>query len=277
MLSIIDVSLSNECNYRCSYCIANAYRRIKERGSPDNPLATVKSGSQIHPDVLINWIKGHFDPKDTIVSFVGGEPLLYPALKYLVMSLAGFRKVIVSNMEIFPIWHKEIMPRLFEHKVWLKMSFHPSMTSWEDFSRRIEGVPKNRGLVNYVLTPQDLIAGIWEEYAENVKNSGYKWNINPFKGMHDGEFWDKSRKEYKGKIKWEVESRPFRIFGVEPNGNAMQCYRHKLGNIYSGGDICLKPDIPKCVFECLDKEKEISSCDCYSAIIKLLGGEDGSD
>jgi MoaA/NifB/PqqE/SkfB family radical SAM enzyme len=271
MLNIIDVSPTNECNYSCSYCIAGAYKSITESACK-NPMSTVKSGSQLHPDVLIGWVRSHFSPEDTIVSFAGGEPLLYPGLKHCLMSMAEYRKVVVTNAMLLPCFLEKIFPRMFEYNVRVKASFHPSMTRWEDFRKRLSLIPPTHGLVNLVLYPQFLLTGIHEEYIANIRESGYAWNVNAFKGKWEGEEWSKDREEVKGIITWDTPHKPFRLLTIEPNGNIYQCYKHKLGNIYSGEDIDIRPDPPKCVEALSSDGVEHSVCDCMNAIVKLHGG-----
>jgi len=269
MLTIIDISPSGQCNYACPYCIAHAYKGAKMPGI-NNDLCTVKGGHMIHPAVAADWIKKHFDPKETLVSIAGGEPTIYTGFIELVKSLVEYKKTVVSNGCITTKFIKKYFPAIWDYKVRFKLSWHPTMRSFEQFMEDIKDLPRDKVLINLVAWPYFVNTGDMDKYFNQLINSGYKYNVNAFKGTYEGNEYSKEWEPGKKFYTWETEWQPFQLFAINPDGGVFHCYKKYLGNIYSDDNIDTVMPSPKCVIPqgCADNI-ELSSCDCFNSIMKL--------
>lgn len=107
------IYLTNNCNLNCSMCFVDK----------NNPISLDKSD--------LDWIKNTFDARKTI--FMGGEPLMYPDLKY---ALELFKNpTIATNGTLIPTTTKknkkknnDIVSLLKKHKVMVQLSIEGGKT-----------------------------------------------------------------------------------------------------------------------------------------------------
>lgn len=268
---ILDIGLHNACNYSCDYCIAKSYKC----DNCGHFLNNVIPSHSINPAILEDWIKSNFAADSVILNFGGGEPLLYPALRYLLQDLILYKKVITTNakhikefLQIYPQAAKDC--RLF----W-KLSWHPTMAKFEDFIKQIEPLPKARAIINYVVHPARIAhkshthANQAMEHIAWVKDSGYAYNLNAFMGVFDGTEYSRLDPIYNDFDIFDTPSEVGKMLFIEPNGDFQACYKTKIGNIYTDKSFPFE----QYTRDFCQKENGITTCDCFQAIKKLLRGQ----
>ncbi len=101
----LEIDIISLCNYRCSYCCNK------------QSIKTFLSKKEL--DVFINLVSRY--SKNVTVSILGGEPLLYPYLKYMVDRLSNLKNVL--KIDIYTNGSKII--KLKSKKLHIIFSYHP--------------------------------------------------------------------------------------------------------------------------------------------------------
>jgi len=264
--AILDIAASNVCNYSCYGCIASSVKAVgipKSMAKSEHPCS-LKPGLSLHPDVLSGFIKARFHPEKTVLQFTGGEPLLLDSIVYLLKEFAAYPKIVVTNGSLFQAFRKHF-PNFDHYSIKWKLSYHPEMRKLGDLMKDVEGMPPEKTLINYYAHPAWIREGMIIDHVKAMADSGIRYHVNPFKGMHDGQWYDKNSEIYKdsGILKWDAEWTDYSLFGIRPDGTVWQCHKRECGDVYEDRLDTLNPDMPKC-------EKDgIVMCDCYCAAYAL--------
>lgn len=155
------------CNYNCPYC-------LWKRFTPDAIVNTV------HP--YTRWIEFFERIPPSAVVITGGEPLLY---KYLGELIEHFpRKHVLSCVVTNLSTHLERLLSIKKNKEFRIMaSFHPSMTTQEDFARKLATLKRNgfsNITVNFVAYPQ-YVKEILQIKRYFERTAGCYFRVDTFK------------------------------------------------------------------------------------------------
>jgi sulfatase maturation enzyme AslB (radical SAM superfamily) len=131
-----------KCNYTCSYCIWNRF----------TPLS-LKDSYRPYTD----WIKVFEALEPSAVTITGGEPLLYKDIVPLIEDFPPKHLIscLVTNLSV----NVDKLTSLKRKDFRIMASFHPSMTTKEEFASKLKELKKSgfSGLtVNFVAHPEHL-------------------------------------------------------------------------------------------------------------------------
>lgn len=121
------------CTGNCDYCIQHL--------SKDEFIAarSAYNRNMLRPDEWLKFFNGVQKWKNQQLGIIGGEPTVYPGFFELINGLEGFSITVTSNLTT-PAFKSipEFVSRLGDlKKVRLNTSFHPEITSVDEFARKI--------------------------------------------------------------------------------------------------------------------------------------------
>ena len=237
------------------------------------------------PMPLLQFIKSHFRPNETVIQLSGGEPLLWDSLPFVMKELinTGYRFGVNTNgyllkqfLRWFPCLHTPDLDSSPNVCKW-RVSWHPMCRSWELFKCDIEPllhIP-NSALVNYVVHPMHIANGFINEHIEALEKftteTGIRHERTPMSGNWNGRAYDKFDPLYEPYLTAPGEAAKASYVSVRANGDIMRCHRIKLGNLYDGTFAGKRFESdPLCVFGPGSKFSGKSACGALSSY-GLLG------
>jgi len=208
------ISLTNSCNYRCSYCITKSYANHAKQCNKSGH-AEIR-GCILDLDALIAYLD-KFVPMGSIITLTGGEPMTAPYFGTLLKMLAPRYKIIVetNGSQLFKI------PEGIDcSNIRLLIAWHPKMITWNKFSANIKSfVEKNIFPIANIKFMQIIVYADGKKTAVNNYPDGFSVIVN------DGAMPD-----------FGVPINEPSIF-VRPNGKVMSCPSSQakyIGDIYEG-------------------------------------------
>jgi len=253
MLTLLDISLHNSCNFHCRYCISNAVHSDGENFGEKCVHQTI--GKSLKPVNLLNFIKNHFLPEDCWIQFTGGEPLIYDSLPFIVDILTQkcYRVIINTNGSLLNTLSKSV--DVWRWNVRWRISWHRDMRDMKSFQKDIEPLftdnSKPKTLVNYIATPWRIKDKSIELDLKDLKDSGLNYEITGYQGKWEGEKYDKHSLLYR---QWltafsqeKTKACEINYLTITTTGDVMRCRKAKVGNIYEG---VLKERYPQEHFIC---------------------------
>ena len=155
-----------KCNYSCSYCLLNRFTpgRLKD------PYLS-----------FTEWIKVFEALGPSAVNITGGEPLLYKDIGPLIENFPSKHLIscLVTNLSV----NIDVLTSLKRKDFRIMASFHPSMTTKEEFADKLRRL-KRSGFanltVNFVAYPKQL-KSIPELKSFFAKETGVYFRIDTFK------------------------------------------------------------------------------------------------
>lgn len=167
--------ITSWCNYSCDYCPVLVFHKRAKNGEKRNHAFDHYTAEQ-----WLEAFRTKFPEDDILLRITGGEPFL---------DRENFRKILLGVLAM-PQWSIQIDtngswdPEYFEEvpkeRLGLNIAFHPHMTSFEAFYKRVNQI-RDRGfqigMLNFVLAPENL-----EEFnrrLEQVERDGFFVNLSP--------------------------------------------------------------------------------------------------
>ncbi len=272
--------ISYVCNYRCSYCIIDAWRKTT--------YLAAEEWKRIWDLIFENYGSTH-------IRFSGGEPFMYPGFFKLLRLIGENHTLNITTNLSFDAdeFIKEVGPVADKAQLVISASFHPEFVRLEEFIEKIcylksKGIYASASLVAWPAFLKNMPA-----IKEEMEKNKIEFLIIPLQGTisdkkYPEAYTDEERKFLEGfsvltsnpaskdmadfKIKQEnlaLKKRLCRMgqnFGmIRPNGDVYRCCTFEktayLGNLIAG------------TFKLLEQPQwcEITPCNCYKAM--LVGEE----
>jgi organic radical activating enzyme len=189
--------VTDKCNFNCNYCIQDhsgtksltplrqirnfhklkMYFRLRKRCSTDSfknfPVERWLSAFTVFPS-----------DRPLSIVLTGGEVFLdHKNFAPLLTGLTRMENVVCIRIDTNGSWHPDSFPNVDWNKVFLNISYHPTMITWENFKKMLElkiasGI--NIGMVNYVLDPDQLDGYV--ELRDELAAMGITLNGNIYAG-----------------------------------------------------------------------------------------------
>lgn len=206
-MKLFEISLTNYCNFKCSYCISDSNRgadkfsapllldengnlKIHPDGMSQLEYDTLKntahdSGDWINLDVLYSFILDNLD--DWVINLTGGEPLYYPNIDKFILKLSKTHKVIVTS-NISLISSKKELLKIDRNNFFLRIGYHPEFRSEKEFIRNMSYIIDHnfKYIINYVLHPSYYVNST--KYSDHIRlliENNYDYEVTPFEGKFD--------------------------------------------------------------------------------------------
>jgi len=229
LTKIADISLLNSCNFSCDYCISKS---IHTRKNNDIGMWDINSPVlDYYP--LLQFIKNNLS--DYIIQISGGEPLTMSGIEYLLNEAVNINQVVVNtNGSLLPLKYNRI-----SDKVFYRISMHPEQRDLDTFKEQLKNIDSNRCMINYMVHPRHIRNGKFFEYKQWLDESKYHYEITPFRGNYNNEFYMLLNDVYKDVITPAVTMEYQEIIVIKPNGLVFPCHGHlddnkSIGDIYTG-------------------------------------------
>lgn len=279
-IKIADISLLNFCNFSCNYCIANS---VKEKpivdengyikildprydGRGNKTLLNAKRNNVPFENESFNkWAashnvhpRGHFLDLNALKNFCithlngwlltlsGGEPLLYPKIEEFLKDITTTHNVVVLTNASLIHGKKELFD-IPKEKIFYRVGFHPEQRTIDSFTHAVDLLKDNdtNYIVNYILHPQHIKDGTYQNYIDILKFNDYPYEITRYEGI-----WEKERYSCHLPMKdWEmdiigdyskyVELIPStapgsQFLAITAGGDVYECHNrvHKMGSVY---------------------------------------------
>lgn len=257
MIKIADISLLNACNFNCDYCKSNA-NHVRQNNK-HNIWDINSPVLDYYP--LLQFIKTHLN--DYIIQLTGGEPLLMPGIEYLVNEIPN-QVIINTNGSLLS---NKI--NRFNKNIFFRISMHPDQRPIDKFKDQLDTIKEHKFLINYVLHPRHLRNGLFFTYREWLHKSGYNYEITPFEGEYDKEYYRLFNTIYDNLITYPETMEDQEIIVIKPNGLVFPCHgvlddKHPIGDIYSNE--FNKAGI--CKLSC-QTPNHLSICPTYDPIVRI--------
>jgi len=279
-IKIADISLLNFCNFSCEYCIADSVKekpivdengyikvldpRYDSRGNK-TPLNAKRNNVPFEDAAFNAWVatqnahpRGHFLDLNALTRFArthldgwlltlsGGEPLLYPKIEEFIKDITTTHKIVLlTNASLLHI--KKELFELPKERIYYRVGFHPEQRTIESFIHSVDLLKENdtNYIVNYILHPQHIKDGTFQEYIDVLKYNGYPYEITRFEGT-----WNNERYSCHLPMKdWEIDiigdykeyasiipsdSPGSQFLAITAGGDVFECHnrRYKMGSVY---------------------------------------------
>jgi organic radical activating enzyme len=257
---IADISLLNSCNFSCDYCKSGSkpVRQNSAFGAYDieSPLLDFAP--------LIRFVRTYLD--GYILQITGGEPLTVAGIEYLINALAETNKIILcTNGALL----KQKIGRI-DNGVFFRVSLHPEQRELSAFSEQLDGIPKDRYMVNYMAHPRHIRTGKVFGYVEYLEDFGCNFEVTPFEGMYLDKLYRLFDPIYEGIRTPPVMMGKQQIAVIQPNGRVFPCHGvldhdKPIGDVYAN-----VLDAEKvCSHRCRMPNDE-SLCPMYDPIHRIL-------
>lgn len=230
---IINWNLLSLCNYKCPYCNAKDWRKV---GS----IVTKNQIQKVFEAISLSDL-------DFELSFLGGEPLLYPYLYYIIENTPRN----VKSFEIVSNGSKEIK-KLYNNLDYT-FSFHPLQSDGEQLLKNIEFISKHQLDaidLKIMLIPNDKIIKKCIDFYNRVKEYniviyftftyGYDWSNYKVPDIikNEEEYFIENNKALttydinKHSLNFKGMNCYMRYFQLETNGNIHIFCQGATDNIY---------------------------------------------
>lgn len=278
-IKIADISITNFCNFSCDYCIAKSingplylnkdgsikvidprYNRLgyktpfeaKRNHVPFENEAFNKTIEGIaHPrghfldlNALTKFSKKHL--KDWMISISGGEPLYYPKIDDFLLEMTQHNKmVLLTNLSLIK-GHMKLLD-IPKDRLFFRVGFHPEQRTLNSFKHVVDILKEHNCsyIVNYILHPNHIETGKYQEYIDFLNNNNYLYEITRYEGSYKGESyschlplrdWEQdiigSFDKYITNIKSDTPGSKFIL--IQSDGEIFECVNKtaRLGNVY---------------------------------------------
>jgi MoaA/NifB/PqqE/SkfB family radical SAM enzyme len=224
--NVVEVSLSNVCNFGCDYCISESPKfdiktnpdgstkiytdlRYNEKGVMDLQrarkygLSMGTMSPEEHNKLLREHDLGHmrddFMDQSLLIKFIreklpnwivqvtGGEPLLIPKANEFLKELSKTHKIILlSNISLLSK-NMDILD-IPSDRMFYRVGFHPERCPVEVYSKNLN-ILRDHGksfAVNYVLHPRHQTNGMSRAYVDFLIDTNTPYEITRFSGKWGG-------------------------------------------------------------------------------------------
>lgn len=293
-IKIADVSLLNFCNFSCDYCIADS---IKEKPIVDDngyikildprydgrghktPLNAKRNGVPFENESFNKWVatknahpRGHFLDLNALIRFSrthlngwlitlsGGEPLMYPKVEEFIKELTQTHSVVLLTNASLIHGKKELF-EIPKDKLFYRVGFHPEQRTTESFIHVVDILRENdtNYVINYILHPQHIKDGTYQEYIDVLESNDYPYEITRYEGMWKNERYSchLPMKDWEldiiGDYKKYADAIPStapgsQFLAITAGGDVFECHNrsHPMGSVYDNW-LHMRPiDSPSC-------------------------------
>jgi molybdenum cofactor biosynthesis enzyme MoaA len=167
--------ITSWCNYSCDYCPVLVFHKRGRNGDKRDHAFDHYSA-----DEWIEAFRTRFPQQDILLKITGGEPFLdrenFRRILNGVLAMPQWSIQIDTNGSWDPAYFAEVD----KTRLSLNVAFHPHMTSFEAFYKRVRQMRDNGfhvEMLNFVLAPENL-----DEFArrlEQVERDGFFINLSP--------------------------------------------------------------------------------------------------
>jgi MoaA/NifB/PqqE/SkfB family radical SAM enzyme len=194
-------------------------------------------GQSLKPWALTAFISNHFLPSEAIIQLSGGEPLLHDSINELASFLSHFGYKWLINTNGNQVRHLNKVLDLESWNCKWRCSWHTEFRDIDAFKNDIECLPKEKVLINYIVTPWKIESKEILKDIEDLNSCGYSYEVSAYQGDYDGKHYDKNSNiywQYITALKTDVKMPKGKInyLSIQANGDIKRCHKVDVGNVY---------------------------------------------